>query len=65
MAHITWSVPFFIECRVTSHLYAFFHTLENFSICSLCDFSALVEKVDENRSHPLNEYILFHNQLSL
>lgn len=35
---------FFIGCQVTSSLYAFCHTLEEFSICSMCDFRTLVKK---------------------
>lgn len=42
--HCVLCAPFFIGCRVTSRLYAFCHTLEEFSICSMCDFSAQAKK---------------------
>ena len=32
------------RCRFSSHLYVFCHTLEEFCICSMCDFGVSLQK---------------------
>lgn len=53
-AHTACSVPSLVGCWVTGCLCVFCHTLEEFSICSTCDFSAPAKEKKKVKSQQRN-----------